>query len=214
VPWSATIDAAAAELEAAAGETATLLQLRQVQGEDDFTSRLLSQMEARINGRNILGVQWRAMKLTDRGSGSQERHYGADFAGVLAVDVDRTKFAKGFLGQAKLLRRGSALRLHDLRAQCERMLNHTADSFVFLYGDTGVRVVSALLVASSDHHPRTLPSWNIEEFFRAHFMSFVGDRRIDAASPDALEAITDYRPRHLLRLEAHQPIGSAVPRLA
>jgi hypothetical protein len=111
-------------------------------------------MEARINGRNILGVQWRAMKLTDRGSGSQERRYGADFAGVLAVDVEKTRFAKGFLVQAKLLRRGSRIRPSELRAQCEHMLEHTADSFVFLYHDTGVRVVSALLVASSDDHPR------------------------------------------------------------
>jgi hypothetical protein len=199
------IETVAGSIDAAARSVSDALSAHQVQTEDDFTSRMLDRIEVVVDKRRTGGFSWKAMKLTDRGQRSQESEYGADLLGALSVKTASTSFAKGFLAQAKLVGVGRSLKLARLREQCEDMLKHTPDSFVFFYDATHVTVVSALVVARSREHPSRLPHWSLREFFIAHLSSFVGDEHLGAASPESLDTLrSQYEARNALRIEATQ----------
>ena len=126
--------------------------------------------------------------------------------GVLSIDLPEYRVRKGFLAQAK---RGDRLRRQDmvrLREQCERMLSFTPESYVFLYQRDRVRVLPAISVLSADVHDLAeLYNWSVQIFFESHLESFIGDRRLNAASRDQLERLLrEYEITHGLYLAAKQ----------
>ena len=152
--------------------------------EPHFTDRMLARFEDAVNEFEGDCVRWNARTLTDRGPGAEESRFGADFLGVFEATTSGLTFAKGFLSQAKVLENGALLSSSEhnrLRQQCRRMLERTPDSFVFLYGSVGVRVVSALAVYSSDQRALDeLGTKAVGEFFLDHFQCFIGDASLTA----------------------------------
>jgi hypothetical protein len=153
------------------------------------------------------GISWRRKVLTAAGPGSQERRFGADFLGVLTIDLPDYRVQKGFLAQAKLVRKGWALPRHEYRrtaGQCDRMLGLSPDSFLFLYTPRGVWVASAkAVVANKGEELDGLFTRSIGSFFELHFGSYIGDRKISASTPTTLEGLvrrTDVRRGIELRL--------------
>jgi hypothetical protein len=83
----AIIRAAATHLANAGNRAVTALAGGRVEQEPAFTDRMLGHIEEAMNGFVTKGVRWTAKTLTDRGRNSQEREFGADFAGVLDIDL-------------------------------------------------------------------------------------------------------------------------------
>jgi hypothetical protein len=123
-----------------------------VEQEPAFTDRMLGHIEEAMNGYVTKGVRWTAKTLTDRGRNSQEQEFGADFAGVLDIDLEDFNVKKGFLAQAKKVEpfdRVSNSELQRMSVQCNQMLQYTPDAFLFLYSIQGVSVVPAVSVVSA-----------------------------------------------------------------
>ena len=101
-----------------------------IEHEPAFTDRMRGAIEESLDGLQSKAIRWSAKTLTDRGRGSQEIRYGADFMGVLNIALPNCKVCKGFLAQAKLIRMDRAVDWEQLKQQCERMLNLSSHSFV------------------------------------------------------------------------------------
>jgi hypothetical protein len=179
-----------------------------VEQEPQLTDRLLGRVSTSIEGYRSKGVTWTAKTLTDRGPGAQERQYGADFVGVLDVDLPEFRVTKGFLAQAKLLRnrRIPSGEYDRMLSQCDRMLSLSPESFVFFYSSTGIRIVpaNAVLGASGQTallNPEALYSRKISTFYEDHLECFIGDRRINEPSESMLREL---QARSLLYLAARQ----------
>jgi len=171
-----------------------------IEQEPAITDRLLGAMEESLNGFKAKGFEWQAKTLTDRGKNSQESTYGADFMVVLSVDIDKYKVNKGFLAQAK--RSDVQIKNKELNSQCEKMLELSPDSFVFLYGKSGITVVPAISVVHSSANLNDLYSRDAARFFEEFFECFIGDQRICAPSIDVLQSIREtYHSRQLIYLE-------------
>jgi len=180
-----------------------------VEQEPQFTDRMLGRITQAIEGYQTKGVLWRAKTLTDRGANAQEKQYGADFVGVLQIEVPGYSVKKGFLAQAKLIRPSENMgkaELERMRHQCHQMLELSPDSFVFSYSPDSVRVIPAIAVAGSSEteeifRPDGLYSRSIAKFFEEHFASFIGDHRISEPTIDTLERL---QARRLLFISATQ----------
>jgi hypothetical protein len=197
----------AAHLAAAANKTTVSLADGRIQQEPAFTDRMLGRIEEAMTRYEIKGVKWTAMTLTDHGRGSQEKEYGADFMGVLEINLPDFSVKKGFLSQAKLIEPDSAFlknQYEKLHQQCGDMLSITPDAFVFLYSVQGIRVIPAISILSAKQcNPHELYSRSLARFFEEHFQSFIGDRRLSVPNIDALETIRrEYGARDVLYLSA------------
>jgi hypothetical protein len=198
---------AATHVAAAAERVLDAHREGRVQQEPAFTDRMLGAIENSMRDFQTKGVRWRAMTLTDRGRNAQESRHGADFAGVLSIDLLDFKVQKGFLAQAKMVEPAAYMpqsQYDRMKAQCDLMLNRTPDSFLFLYSRDAVTVVPALSVVSSPlRNPHEFYSRSIARFYEEHFESFIGDRRLYAPTPSMLESLQrDVDARVLLYLEA------------
>lgn len=191
------IRSAARRLADAADRAVSDLAKNLVEQEPHFTDRLLGRMGESINGYKSKGVIWRAMTLTDHGPGSQERQYGADFVGVLEINLPEYKVQKGFLAQAKLLKSNATMKKSEferLLGQCEQMLELSPAAFVFLYSLNGIRVVPAISIAGASSaedafDPDAFYSRKLSRFYEEHFECFIGDRRIHEPSERTLKEL-------------------------
>ena len=207
----AIVRAAASHIAEAGNRAVAALADGRVQQEPAFTDRMLGHIDEAMRGFTTKGVRWSAMTLTDRGSNSQEREFGADFAGVLDIDLEDFKVQKGFLAQAKRIERTDYMRESErarLLGQCNRMLEHTSDAFVFLYSIDGVSVVPAVSVVSASFaNPHELYARSLRGFYEAHFECFIGDRDISVPEPVMLESLRErFRLRQLSYLQARRII--------
>jgi hypothetical protein len=174
-----------------------------IEQETAVTDRLLGAMEHNLNNKNIAGVRWTVKTLTDKGSGAQEKEFGADFLAAFEFSLDGYKVAKGFLAQSKLIEPSQTLNTKEfnrLKEQCEKMLSHSSASFVFLYSQqSGIVVIPAIeVIAARACNPHELISKKMTAFYREHFECFLGDKEIHSANPQSLEALRDrYRVRTL-----------------
>lgn len=164
------------------------------QQEPSITDRMLGRIEQSLNGVTVKGVKWTAMTLTDRGAGIQEKKYGADFLGVLEMNLPEYKVTKGFLAQAKRIEPDGSMRSAEfdrMVAQCNKMLELSSAAFVFLYGKERFGVVSAAAVAGLRHrtNPWELYSRSVQRFFEEHFQCFIGDRRLHTPHVDTLATL-------------------------
>jgi len=178
-----------------------------IEQEPAFTDRMIGYIEEAMHDFKIKGITWQAKTLTDHGPNSQEKKYGADFAGVLSIDIEGYQVRKGFLAQAKLVepeRPFPKAEYDRLAEQADKMLHATPDSYVFLYSQTGIYVVPALAVlAGGARNPHELHYRSLGRFFEEHFASFIGDRRISAPTIATLEKLqADFHARSILYLQA------------
>lgn len=64
-----------------------------------------------------------------------------------------------------------------LKEQCNKMLDLSPDSYVFLYSRKSISVVPAVSVVGADKWiPHDLSSRSITRFYEEHFQCFIGDR--------------------------------------
>ena len=198
-----TIREVASRIAGATDHSVEALREGRVEHEPAITDRMLGAIEMSLHQAEIRGIRWQAKTLTDRGSRAQEAQYGADFMGVLNIDLPDFKVSKGFLAQAKLVRGQSVGSLVELRDQCDKMLDLSADSFVFLYSGEGVTVVPALSVVASTQSPLSLYNRSVQRFFEEHLMCFIGDRSIQSPTPESLAALRDrFNARSLFLFQA------------
>lgn len=170
-------------IASAADETTLAYNKGRVQDETTFTGSLITKIEEKINGLEINQFKWEAMTLIPQ---SQEKIYGADFLGVLTVDISDCKLSKGFLVQAKMEKN---LKIKELKEQCDKMLQISPDSFVFVYNEEGVKIYPAISVLNSEKPPLKLFHRTPAGFYELHFESFIGDRKLSAPNISVLEEI-------------------------
>jgi hypothetical protein len=80
------------------------------------------------------------------GRSAQEREFGADILIHVRFDGRDFKYDKGVLVQAKMLEVGTLIDVHELlrlREQCEKMLDHSLESFVWIYSCMGLHCDTA-----------------------------------------------------------------------
>jgi hypothetical protein len=169
---------------------AALLEGR-VEQEPAMTDRMLGRIEESIDGLEIKGIRWTAKTLTDRGKHAQEPKDGADFMCVLDVDLPDYRITKGFLAQAKLIRRDGFNDFRELYKQCVRMLELSPAAYVFVYTEKGVDIFPASGVVASNGRIDKLEKRSATRFFKAHLQCYIGDQRISAATPDQLLKLRD-----------------------
>lgn len=194
---------AARHIASAIDHSVSALREGRVEHEPAMTDRMLGAIEESLTDFRVKGIRWRAKTLTDRGRGSQESEYGADFMGVLNITLPEFTVSKGFLAQAKLVRNESSGDVKELKRQCDKMLNLSSDSFVFFYGQDGVRVVPAISVLGCAADPLLLYSRSAQRFFEEHLQCFIGDRNIRAPTPSTLKTMRDrFEARSAIIIEA------------
>lgn len=163
--------------------------------EPSITDRLLGSIRMAVNGYTEHGVVWRAKTLTYQGHGAQETRIGADFAGVLNVDVRGVKLSTGFLAQAKRIEPGKLLSPKEwerFRRQCGFMLRITPAAYAFLYSKKGISIVPAVAVAMSTRKGLySLVHMPYAHFFRDHLASFLGDHRLVEPTIGAVERLKE-----------------------
>lgn len=129
-----------------------------IETEPSITDRFLDRIEQIVNEypfdeQTDQGVVFKTRTLRDRGRNAPEAQFGADFCGVLNIQLEGFKVRKGFLSQAK--REGHGISVHRgfyglttvkfrqniefdrLCQQTNDMLSITPDSFVIVYGRNG-----------------------------------------------------------------------------
>jgi hypothetical protein len=185
-------EAATVAAKAADGTTEALRDDR-VEQEPAFTDRMLGRIEHAMDGLTTKGVRWTAKTLTDHGPGAQERDYGADFIGVLSIVIQGYRVTKGFLAQAKRVDAlGRQSEVRRLLEQCQRMLDLSPASFVWLYSREGISVVPATAVtAAGGEDLEGLYSRSASRFFEEHFECFIGDPRIQAPNIRVLQGLRE-----------------------
>jgi hypothetical protein len=194
---------AARQIAEAGDEAVTALREERVEHEPEMTDRMLGMIEHSMKEFRSQGIRWTAKTLTSRVRASQETIYGADFLGVLNIGLPDFTISKGFLAQGRLLRNGYVDDLRRLHRQCEQMLTFSSASFVFLYGEYEIRIVPAVSVLSTTLEPTELYSRSVQRFFEEHLQSFIGDRAINAPTPDVLERLRhEFEARSALLLKA------------
>jgi hypothetical protein len=196
-------------------ETLLALGASRIQQEPSVTDRLLGTMEHALNGTKIGGLTWTAKTLTDRGRGSEEHEFGADFAAVFRVRTPEFTIAKGFLAQAKLLEPSGSFGSAEaarLKKQCQSMLEHSAASYVFLYSQqVGIVIVPACeVVGARACNPHELTTRSMRAFYTDHFDCFIGDMAISSADNKGLAELRERRnARRLFLLSGAALVGHA-----
>ncbi len=203
------VRAAARKIEDAASTAIIAYRTDRASYETMVTDRMLGAIEHAMNDYESKGVKWSARTLRPgSGRSAEETRHGADFLGVLDLDLSDYHVKKGFLAQAKRGEPNLAFSRDEwnrLIEQCETMLARTPDAFVFIYSrDAGIRIIPAGSVLGADSRsPLDLYNHGMARFFEDHLKSFIGDRRLSAPTIDALEALArDYDARRVLFLGA------------
>jgi len=183
-----------------------------VTDEPNITDRMLGAIEQQFSRRSINGVRWTAKTLrATKGSGAEEKQYGADFLGVLEVELSDYRIKKGFLAQAKRAEPREwfpRAEWQRLKGQAEKMLARTSDAFIFVYSrKKGVRIVPASAVVSARTNTLfEIYNHSIGRFFEDHLKSFVGDLRLNSPDIETLAALDDFSVRKVLHLYGREAL--------
>jgi hypothetical protein len=174
--------------------------------ETSITGKLLGRVEQALEGYSKNGIIWSSKTLTDHGPNTMEKEYGADFTGILDLDVPGYRIRKGFLAQSKLVKDGqiNSAEFERMVGQCQDMLELSPDSFVFLYSKEGIRIVSAAAVVGVQKKrgafdPSPLYSRDVQTFYEAHLECFIGDPRINEFTEEMLVSL---RARSAIEINA------------
>ena len=202
------IQRSARRIAAAANRTVDDLVAGRVEHEPEFTSEMLGRMKESMNGYRVGGVYWTAKTLTSHGANAQERKFGADFMGVLDLDLPEYKVRKGFLAQAKRIDWWGGMSGDEwdrMADQCKTMLLITPESFVFVYSPYAIIVIPAIAIISAQQHSRLSDFYSrkLLRFYEDHFECFVGDMQLHTADIKTLERL-EARNALLLRASTDQ----------
>lgn len=187
-----------------------------IETEPSITERFLQEVEDVFDKHGERdGIRFRAGTLRDRGANAPEKEFGADFCGVLHVDLPNFKQSKGFLAQAKSESRGISVyrghfgvngvtfptgrELDRLRNQATRMLSITPDSFILVYSIKGFVVVPASSIQGLSHSGARLYGRRVAKlygnpvvrFFKDFVTCFIGDPRLKAHKAQTLEELRE-----------------------
>jgi hypothetical protein len=183
--FSGAFSRAATKLSYAATRTAQDYQIDSLPDEPTFTGALAARMMDALRHFNTSGIHWSARVLSSHGPNTEETEFGADFLGLLSLNLPGYNVRKGFLAQAKRQEPGSRLSRREwerLQQQCGKMLSYSPESYVFIYSINGVFMVPAISVVAcagvEDLH--TLHPKKTGAFYREHFECYVGDKRMDS----------------------------------
>lgn len=205
----------ATEISNAADSVIAAYKENRVFEEPDLTSRIIGAIEDRVNNWsnvesfNPKGINWKARSFrTSRGLAAEEKRYGADLMGILSIDLPNYQVKKGFLAQAKRIELGeksSRGDWHRLCEQCEKMLDRTSESFVWVYSKSmGIRIFPAISVLATDsRNIYDLYSRGMTRFFEKHIECFIGDRRLHSTDIRTLETLKNCHVENVLELSAN-----------
>jgi hypothetical protein len=207
ISYYRTVREVAKRIGSAIDHSVDALAEGRVQQEPAMTDRMLGAIEESLRGFQAHGICWHAYTFPDHGRGAQEKQYGSDFAGVLNVELPDYQVSKGFLAQAKLVRNGRIDDLPGLQEQCRKMLNHTPESFVFLYDTKGVRVVPAISVIGCPLSPLELYTQSAQRFFEEHLKCFIGDGAIQSATPSGIAILREQYAARSVIMILGRPVG-------
>lgn len=162
-----------------------------VTDEDDITGALIGRLNAAFDDK-IGGIIWSSSILRHRkGVAAQEKKAGADMLFHVSIKTPQLTYSKGVLIQSKRIDEGIAMTANghnELLSQCDKMLDITPASFVFIYTKSGMRCASATRIAGTSS--RVLyDSCNLTSyrFFLELFRCTTGDRNITSAKFDNLQ---------------------------
>jgi hypothetical protein len=175
----------------------TRQKLVRVRGrETRYTTAFLTRLEDQLNGFDEAGIRWSVHVHEPDKQNKEEELTGADMLVALDLDIEGMRLRKGFLAQAKVntnpvfgnVRISGHDRLVD---QCDAMLFHSPESFVFVYGEDATLVVPAIGVHALDARGiGRLRRSTVHEFFYDFFTCWIGDRGISVDSPAALQGLS------------------------
>jgi hypothetical protein len=212
-----------AKLEASIQRVAHKVDL--IADEDDFTSRLLQQVENDIDGWEKDGIVWRVNTISDDHSstvgvdvsvrklrskgrgGVEEGEFGADIVVAANINLDEFKEQKGILVQAKKLELGGRFGPDEwerLKRQMDKMLQHTSESYVWIYSEEGVRSIRANAVkALMNRTPDTIFTSRCSTFLAEFIKSRHGDSRLGATDISSLRSLrTEYHSKNAILFSA------------
>jgi hypothetical protein len=164
-----------------------------VSQEPAITDRLLARIEESINQVTVPGMTFRAITFTDRGPNSEEKHFGADFAGFFVIDLPNRLERKFFLAQAKIgTVRDGRVNLGDLGKrdierlieQLSNMLKITKESYLAIYTTAMIEFVPALSILQTYNKVDgfwgrisvSVPRFCVPSFYSWNFGCYLGDR--------------------------------------
>mgnify|MGYP006284292521 CR=1 FL=1 len=151
--------------------------------------------------------------------GSEERKTGADFAISLSVNIPDYQSTTAVYVQSKVETRNSGVGTGDLGDASLRMLEHTSDSFIFVfplggelaiipaYSTAGIHVGDGTI---TQNFHKNLPRMGPEDFMSKFAQGFVGDHKMvpSAIHPLAWEereqvvrALQEYPVSRLLQIQ-------------
>jgi len=176
------VRAAGASIESAVRVVLAEFLDQTIEEEPDFSSALAARI--RDAGRDVkpMGVSLGIKVIRSHGPGTEEKQFGADFGGSLHIDLPGYQVRKGFLAQAKLVRRGdmAAGEVTRLKEQCVKMLKFTEAAYVFLYRRNGVFVSPAREVLAGEFtRMDQLFSTKLSRFYEQHIECFYGDVKLN-----------------------------------
>ena len=197
--------AAAGRVQSAAIKTLNDFARSNLPDEPNFTTALVTRIHDNLAGFARGGVSWEARILSPR---HEEKRVGADFVGILRLNLPGYSVAKAFLAQAKRQEPGFPLAPSHWSAlvdQCKKMCERSPESYVLVYARNGVVVVPAVgVLACSEHQDlHLLHPVGVKAFFKRHFECWVG-QRLDAPESAAPWLSVDELPAKGIEL-----IGSA-----
>ncbi len=170
----------------------SLLRQR-VKREDDLSGVLKGNLDAELEGK-IGRITWDCTILDhSSGQSAEEHEFGADLLIHVRFNGRHLKYDKGLLVQAKKVEVGKLIQpseLQRLQGQCRDRLDHSSESFVWIYSNSGMRCAPALrIVGSSDRDLNDQAVWTSYRFFWELFRCPIGDEEIVSPYP------ADLRPR-------------------
>lgn len=190
--------------------------------EPAITNRFIQALEMTVNqSGSIQGVQFRARTLTSLGPHAEEKEVGADFVGVLDIQLPGFTVSKGFLCQAKKAGKGMNVdyaprrrdakvgfdrtnELQKLKVQINKMLNISPDSFVVVYTNSGFVFIPALSVDGIQYinDGNYIYGKNTRLFFQEFLLCFIGDRQLGAYDDKTLTALVkETRSRYAITFQ-------------
>lgn len=154
-----------------------------VTDEPEITGEIMGQLVARFDEKPIGGLRWSGSIMRNKsGEAAQELRTGADLMIHVEVKTPTINYSKGVLIQAKRAEpdeRVKASEISRLNGQCNKMLDHTASSFVFTYAKGSMRCGSATrFTASQDPRLYKQCTWTSYRFFLELFRCPIGDPNI------------------------------------
>jgi len=151
--------------------------------EAPLTARIGQALEGKVKDIDLKEYCIRVITsdIPDRGRGSLESKLGADLYVGVEVAAGGIKQSKGFLVQAKW---STAVRPGDiekLNNQCQTMLERSKDSYVWVYGSTGVRVIPAERIVKGPRIKR-FGGGQLKDLFGRVLECTAGDRTLGIPS--------------------------------